>query len=113
MLRNAIDYAVPDLANDTSAAIQAVMDAGLRRMTPAARVLRALGLSEASDRFALAKLRADHPAASHEELRMRLALRTLPVELAGILAGRKGRPELCPTLVDDLPRRRPPAEHLA
>lgn len=97
-LQDAIVQGVLDLANDTSAAIQAVMDAGFRRMSPAARVLRALGLSEASDRFALAKLRTDHPAASHDELRLRLALRTLPAELARILAERQGRPEL----VDEL-----------
>lgn len=67
-------------------------------MTPAQRVHRALALSEASDRFALAKLRVDHPTASEAELRLRLALRTLPSHLAVILARRKGHPELADEL---------------
>jgi hypothetical protein len=89
---------LPHLANDTSPAIQAMLDERLRRMTPAQRVLRALALSEASDRFALAKLRVDHPTASEAELRLRLALRTLPRHLACILARRKGHPELADEL---------------
>jgi hypothetical protein len=62
--------------------------------SPLQRVLRALALGEASDRFALAKLRLDHATATEEELRLRLALRTLPPHLGRVLAIRKGYPEL-------------------
>lgn len=86
------------LPSDTSPAVQAMLDERLRRMTPAQRVRRALALGEASDRFALAKLRVDHPTASEPELRLRLALRTLPPHLASILARRKGHPELADEL---------------
>jgi hypothetical protein len=89
---------LPNLPNDTSPAIQTMLDERLRRMTPAQRVRRALALSEASDCFALAKLRVDHPTASEAELRLRLALRTLPSHLAIILARRKGHPELADEL---------------
>jgi len=82
------------LANDTPPAIQAMMDERFRRMTPSQRFSRALALGDASDRFALAKLRLDHPGASERELRLRLALRTLPRDLARILAVRCGTPEL-------------------
>lgn len=75
-----------------------MLDARMRSMTPAQRALRALALSEASDCFALAKLRLDHPTATATELRLRLALRTLPLHLARILACRKGHPELADEL---------------
>lgn len=83
-----------DLGNDTPAAVQAVLDDRFRSMTARERVRRAMALSEASDRFALAKLRQDHPLASPEELRLRLALRTLPPHLGRLLASRRGHPEL-------------------
>lgn len=81
-------------AGDTSPAVQAILDDRFRSMTAAERVRRALALSEASDRFALAKLRMDHPSAPPEELRLRLALRTLPPRLGRLLATRRGHPEL-------------------
>ncbi len=84
--------------DDTSPDAQAVLDARFRSMTPLQRVQRALALSEASDRFALAKLRADHPSAPPVELRLRLALRTLPVHLGRALASRQGYPELADEL---------------
>ena len=80
--------------NDTSPAVQAALDARFRSMTATERIQRALALSEASDRFALAKIQQDHPSASSEELRLRLALRTLPPQLGRLLASRRGYPEL-------------------
>jgi len=84
--------------DDTNPDAQAILDARFRVMTAQKRVQRALALSEASDRFALVKLRADHPCASPEELRLRLALRTLPVLLGRALASRRGYPELADEL---------------
>jgi hypothetical protein len=83
---------VLSIPRDTSPEIQARLDAHYRGMTPAESVGRALALTEVSNRFGLSLLRQEFPEASDLELRLRLALRTLPKDLGVVLARRMGYP---------------------
>lgn len=85
-------------ARDTSPEIQARLDEHYRAMTPLQRLHRSLALRAASNQLAMAYLRQELPEASELELRLRLALRTLPKDLGIVLARQKGYPHL----VDDL-----------
>ena len=87
------------LPRDTSPAIQARLDEHYRAMTPLQRLQRSLALRAASNRLAMALLRQELPEASELELRLRLALRTLPKELGVVLARRKGYPHLADALL--------------
>jgi hypothetical protein len=60
---------------DTSEAAWAIMEAGIRSMTPAQRVARVASLTVLSHAFALAQLRADYPHENEREHRLRLAAR--------------------------------------
>ena len=82
------------IPRDTSPAIQARLDEHYRAMTPAECIGRALALAEAGNRFAEALLRQEFPEAPEVELRLRLALRTLPRDLGIVLARRMGYPHL-------------------
>ena len=86
------------LPTDTSPEIQARLDEHYRAMTPLQRLRRCLALREASHQLAMAYLRQEFPEASELELRIRVALRTLPKELGIVLARRKGYPQLADEL---------------
>jgi hypothetical protein len=62
---------------DTSADVWAVVEGGLRAMTPKERVARATSLTILCHGFALAKLRRQYPEEDERKLRMRLAARYL------------------------------------
>jgi hypothetical protein len=64
------------------------MDDLLRRMSPAAKLARALALGEVARAMALTRLRVEHPDASDAELRRRLAIDLLPPALAERLRAR-------------------------
>lgn len=63
-------------------------------MTPAERIGRALALAEMGNRFAMALLRQEFPDAPDVELRLRVALRTLPRALGIAFAQHMGYPHL-------------------
>lgn len=60
---------------DTTKDAWAIVEEGLRKMTPAARVRRALVLSVAAHAFALAQIRRRHPGEDERRSRQRLAAR--------------------------------------
>jgi hypothetical protein len=60
---------------DTSEAAWARVEAGLRRMTPAERVGRAVSLTILAHAVALAQIRRDHPEEDERRHRLRLAAR--------------------------------------
>lgn len=62
---------------DTSEEAWAILEEGLRRMTPEQRVSRAVSLTILSHRFALAQIRADHPEETDRQHRLRLAARMI------------------------------------
>lgn len=62
---------------DTSPEAWAIMTEGLRRMTPAQRVARAVDLTILSHRVALAAIRERHPEETDRQHRLRLAARTI------------------------------------
>jgi hypothetical protein len=86
------------LPRDTSPEIQARLDEHYRAMTPLQRLHRSLALRAASHQLAMLHLRQQYPEASNLELRLRLALRTLPKDLGIVLARRKGYPHLADEL---------------
>jgi len=62
---------------DTTEEAWAVVEDGLRRMTPAERVRRALMLTVAAHAVALAQIRRRHPGEDERRTRQRLAARLL------------------------------------
>ena len=62
---------------DTSASAWAQVNDGLRRMTPAERVRRAISLTIGSHAFALAQIRQRYPNDDERQHRLRLAARML------------------------------------
>ena len=60
---------------DTSEEASAIVEAGLRAMTPAERVGRAVSLTILAHSFALAQIRRQHPSEDERRHRMRLAAR--------------------------------------
>ena len=67
--------------SDTSETAWAVVEAGIKRMTPAERVRRAVALTVLAHRFALATIRAEHPNEDERTLKLRLAARYLDADL--------------------------------
>ena len=61
--------------HDTTEEAWKVVEDGLRRMTPAERVGRAVSLTIFAHRVALAQLRRSHPDEDERRLRLRLAAR--------------------------------------
>jgi hypothetical protein len=62
---------------DTSPEAWAIVKAGVRNMTPADRVARALSLTILAHSMALAKIRRDHPDEGDRAHRLRLAARMI------------------------------------
>ena len=62
---------------DTSKEAWAIVEAGLRAMTPAQRVGRAVSLTILAHSFALAQIRRKYPNEDERRHRMRLAARYL------------------------------------
>jgi hypothetical protein len=62
---------------DTTDQAWAVVDDGLRRMTPGERVRRAVALTILAHRLALAQIRRRHPEEDERQHRLRLAARYL------------------------------------
>jgi hypothetical protein len=60
---------------DTSPAAWAIVERGIRAMTPTQRVERAAALTVLAHSFALAQIRQDHPNESEREHKLRLAAR--------------------------------------
>lgn len=62
---------------DTSEEAWAIVSEGIRRMTPAERVARAISLTILAHGAALAKIRRDHPEEDDRTHRLRLAARMI------------------------------------
>ena len=62
---------------DTTEKAWAIMEEGIRRMTPQQRVGRAVSLTILSHRLALAEIRRRHPDESDRQHRLRLAARMI------------------------------------
>jgi hypothetical protein len=62
---------------DTTPEAWAIVEEGIRRMTAAERVQRAVALTVLAHRFALAKIRAQYPDEDDRRHRLRLAARYL------------------------------------
>ena len=75
---------------DTSEEAWAVVEDGVRRMTPAERVRRAISLTIAAHAFALAQIRRRHPDEDERRVRLRLAARMLEPELLRAAFGNEG-----------------------
>lgn len=71
----------PKLWEDTSAAAELVLIEGYRRMSPARKAGQVTSLTLAVQQLALARLRAESPDASDQELRVKLAALWLPADL--------------------------------
>lgn len=65
---------------DTTEEAWAVIENGIRRMTPAERVRRAFSLTELTHGFALANIRRLHPNEDDRMHRLRLAARYIDAE---------------------------------
>ena len=65
---------------DTSPEAWAIVEEGLRRMTPEQRVRRAIDLTILSHQFALANIRREHPDEDERTHRLRLAARIIDPE---------------------------------
>ncbi len=65
---------------DTSPEVWALMEEGIRRMTPAQRFARVAELTAFTHRVALAAIRRDHPDETDREHRLRLAARYIDAE---------------------------------
>ena len=61
------------LFDDTSPEAEEVLIEGYRRMSPASKLQKVGELTRAVQQMALARIRAEHPAADARELRLRLA----------------------------------------
>lgn len=61
--------------SDTSPEAWALVEDGLRRMSPAERVARSASLTILAHRFALAMIRRRHPEETDRQHRLRLAAR--------------------------------------
>jgi hypothetical protein len=61
------------LSEDTAPAVEALLIAGYRRMTPAQKLARVEALNETALQFAAARVRREHPGIPERELRLRLA----------------------------------------
>lgn len=71
----------PKLWEDTSPAAERVLIEGYRRMSAARKAGQVTSLTLAVQQLALARLRAESPDASDNELRARLAALWLPADL--------------------------------
>ena len=67
--------------SDTTEEAWAIVQEGLRKMTPAQRVRRAISLTIATHAFALAQIRRRHPGEDERHSQLRLAARVLEPEL--------------------------------
>jgi hypothetical protein len=65
---------------DTTEEAWAVVEEGLRKMTPAQRVRRSIDLTILTHRLALAEIRRRHPDEDERSHRLRLAARILDAE---------------------------------
>jgi hypothetical protein len=65
---------------DTTEEAWAIVEEGLRRMTPRERVQRAISLTIFTHRFALANIRRLHPDEDERTHRLRLAARYIDAE---------------------------------
>jgi hypothetical protein len=65
---------------DTDPQAWALVEEGLRRMTPAQRIARVASLTVLAHRMALATLRQRHPGESERQIQLRLAARTIDAE---------------------------------
>jgi hypothetical protein len=70
-----VDAILPLMPSDTTPAAEARYAELLRARAPHERLAIAMSLTRATRELSLAGLRARHPAASEEELRVRLAVR--------------------------------------
>jgi hypothetical protein len=66
---------------DTSEEAWRYLEEGLKRMSPAQRVRRAVALTILAHGIALAKIRRDHPGEDERRSRLRLAARITDPEL--------------------------------
>lgn len=66
---------------DTTDEAWAIVEEGLRRMSPAERVRRAISLTVMSHRFALANIRRLHPNEDERHHRLRLAARYIDADV--------------------------------
>lgn len=71
----------PKLWEDTSPAAERVLIEGYRRMLPGRKVGQVASLTLAVQQLSLARLRAESPDASEQELRVKLAALWLPADL--------------------------------
>lgn len=66
--------------HDTTPEAWAILEDGIRNMTPAQRVRRAIGLTILAHGAALAQIRRSHPNEAPERHRLRLAARMIDRE---------------------------------
>jgi hypothetical protein len=74
--------------SDTHPAIEAVLIAGYRRMSPAEKVRRVEAMNETVLQLAAARIRKEHPGISERDLRYRLASLWVSPELLQKAVGR-------------------------
>jgi hypothetical protein len=75
------------LSEDTSPEVEAEWIARLRRLTPGQRFQMAARLNDALRAAVTSRIRRDHPQASEEEIRLRVAATWLGPELARSVLG--------------------------
>lgn len=82
----------PKLWEDTSPAAERVLIEGYRRMTPARKASQVASLTLAVQQLALARVRAENPESSEDELHLKVAALWLPDDLLRrALAHRRAR----------------------
>ena len=67
--------------NDTAPEVERILVEGYRRMSPAQKLQRVVELTRGVQQMALARIRAQHPAADDRELKLRLASLWLPADV--------------------------------
>lgn len=77
-------------AADTHPLVHQMMIEGYRRMTPAEKLAKVAGLTNAARSLALARVRAQHPEAGSEEQVLRAASTWLDADLLEAATGWRG-----------------------
>ncbi len=66
--------------DDTSPEVEALLIEGYRRMSPAQRARRMIDLMRTVEILTMARIRAEHPNASDQEVKLRLGSRWLDAQ---------------------------------
>lgn len=75
-----VPWTVSNRPRDTTEEAWAFVEEGIRRMSPAQRVKRAMSLTILAHRFALAEIRRRYPDEDERKHRLRLAARYVDAE---------------------------------